>query len=108
MSCMRVSSDDTGPLIYPRLTLEYLRSRIVSEHYHYFEATRTTVCSVLLVNGFSITASVVCSNSELYDEAIGRRHVLNKVLEKIRKREYYLLKQRLYEGHVAQTGENDG
>ena len=103
-----MSSDALNLLISPRLTLDYLKSRISSEHYHYFEATRTTVCSVMLVNGFSITVSVVCSNTEQYDETVGRRHAFSKVLDKIRKREYYLLKQRLYEGREAQTGESNG
>ena len=95
-------------LLSPRLTMEYLKSRIASEHYHHFPVTRTTVCSVLLVNGFSITASVVCKNTDLYDEAIGQKHAMTKVLDKLRKREYYLLRQRLHEDEIAQKGESDG
>lgn len=105
---MPVPSEPSDPFEYPRLTVQYLRSRIVDEQYYYFERTRTTVCSIHIDNGFSITTSVVCSNPENYDAAAGQKHAFNKALDKLRKCEYYVLKQRLHDEQLAQVGENDG
>lgn len=101
-------NEPSDPLGYPRLTVQYLRSKIVEEQYYYFESTRTTVCSIRIDNGFSITTSVVCSNPDSYDAATGQKHAFNKALDKLRKREHYVLKQRLYEDKLTQMGEDNG
>lgn len=105
---MSPPNDTTEASEVPRLTVGYLRSKIVEEQYHYFESTRTTVCSIRLDNGFSITTSVVCANPEHYDAEAGQKHAFNKALEKLRKREYYVMKQRLHEEQLAQLGEDNG
>lgn len=101
-------TSDVKEMISPRITAKYLESRIVHEEYHHFHRTRTTVCSILVANEYSITESVVCANAELYNEEAGKRAVRKKVLAELQEKEYYLLKQRLHEHRLSSKGDHDG
>jgi hypothetical protein len=95
-------------LISPRITSKYLESLIVHEEYHHFPVTCTTVCTVKVLNNFSITESVVCANPELYNEEAGKRAARKKVFSRLQELEYYLLKQRLHDHQLSSKGEPDG
>jgi len=93
-----------GTLVYPRLTADYLQSLIATVSYSHVENARTTTCTVTTAFEFSISASVVCPNPELYDPEAGKRRALNKVLGKLRKLEYYVLRKTLYEEKQSHAG----
>jgi len=93
-------------MVYPRLTVEHLKSLIESIHYNHVPEARTTICTVMLKTEYAITESVVCPNPELYDTEAGERHALNKILVAIREREYYLLRYLLYKEKLAKAGDS--
>lgn len=105
---MASEEEERGTLVSPRITATFLKSRVTDIQYHHFTATLATTCSIKLVNGYSITETVVCTNPELYDETMGQKHALLKALDKLRELEYYLLKQRLYEKRQSTKGDKDG
>ncbi len=91
-------SDDSSEkgLPYPRITPEYLESLIVFEEYFHCPRARTTILTVVLDNLFSETETVTCGNAQLYDEAIGRQKVKQKLLAKLQEKEYYAMRRYLH------------
>jgi hypothetical protein len=81
----------------PRITKAYVEALIVEEHVRFIPETRTTICSVRLVNKQSVTQFATCGIDQEYDPIRGRSVARKKVLAEIIKNEHYLLRQRLYE-----------
>lgn len=81
----------------PRITKEYVAGLIVDEHVRYIPETRTTVCSVRLVNKQTVTEFATCGADQEYDPVKGRSVARRKVLNEIIKYEHYLQRQRVYE-----------
>lgn len=86
-----------APQVPPRITKAYVQQLIVDEQIRYIPETRTTVCSVLLVNDQSITETATCGADQEYDPIKGRSVARKKVLNEIIRCEHYLYRQRLYE-----------
>lgn len=95
-------------LVSPRITTKYLKSLLTHVEYQYFVETRTMVCTARCLNNYSITTTVVCPNSDVFDEVDCQRRALNKVIEELRTKEYYLLFQRLYERKQSAESEQNG
>ncbi len=89
----------------PRLTDAYIEALIVHEDYYRFPGTRVTVCCFVLVNGFEITGEAVCANPDLFDLETGKRRARKNTLKRVKDREQYLLRQRLYEAGRLDGGE---
>lgn len=85
------------PSNVPRITKTYIEELIVDEHLRYIPETRTTVCSVRLINRQSITQYATCGADQEYDPIKGRSVARKKVLNEIIKYEHYLFRQRMYE-----------
>uniref|UniRef100_A0AB39CD02 Uncharacterized protein n=1 Tax=Pseudomonas phage RVTF4 TaxID=3236931 RepID=A0AB39CD02_9VIRU len=81
----------------PRITKDYVAGLIVDEHVRYIPETRTTICSVRLVNSQTITESATCGADQEYDPIKGRTVARRKVLNEIIRYEHYLQRQRIYE-----------
>jgi len=81
----------------PRITKDYVSGLIVDEHVRYIPETRTTICSVRLVNLQTITESATCGADQDFDPIKGRTIARRKVLNEIIKYEHYLHRQRVYE-----------
>ncbi len=82
---------------FPRITKAYVEGLIVDEHVRYIPETRTTICSVLLVNKQAITEFATCGADQEFDPTKGRSVARKKVLAAIIKYEHYLYRQRIYE-----------
>lgn len=92
----------------PRLTPADIDATIVREDYiNAGEATGCehlrvlTVCVITLRNGFTVTGESACASPQNYDEAIGRRIARDNARAKIWMLEGYLLKERMYRGHIG-------
>ncbi|MCB1711367.1 MAG: hypothetical protein KDH96_02445 [Candidatus Riesia sp.] len=81
----------------PRLTPDYINSKIKSVKYHIFDETCLTVCCITLLNGFHVTGESACASPENFNTEIGQKIAYNCAREKIWMLEGYLLKQQLYE-----------
>lgn len=89
----------------PRLTDAYIEALIVHEDYYRFPGTRVTVCCLVLKNGYEMTGEAVCANPNLFDPEIGKRQARKNTLKRVKDREQYLLRQRLYEVGRLEGGE---
>lgn len=91
----------------PRLTDDYLESMIVHEDYHQFPQTRLTVCCLVLRNGWELSGEAACANPQQFDPQIGRRQARKNALKRVKSREQYLLRQRLFEAGILHGGTNN-
>ena len=80
----------------PRLSPANVDEKILSEQYHVFPGTRTTVCCLVLENGFAVVGHSSAVSEENFDEEIGRKVARADAREKIWPLEGYLLRERLY------------
>ena len=80
----------------PRLTPDKIDATIVSEAYHVFEGTTTTICRLELKNGFSVIGESAAVSLENFDAEIGRKIARDNARDKIWAFEGYLLKETLW------------
>lgn len=81
----------------PRLTLADIESKIVKTHFHIVPETTTTICTLVLANGFTVVGKSACVSPENFDKAIGEDIARNDAVEKVWELEGYLLKEREFE-----------
>jgi len=81
----------------PRLTPDYIESRVVRTTFTLLPSGKVLVCELLLQNGFSVRgeSAVVCVENFRMD--IGERIARENAIDKIWELEGYLLQQRLHE-----------
>jgi citrate lyase synthetase len=80
----------------PRLSPELIDAAIVSEAYHVFPCTSTTVCLLTLRNGFSVVGQSSAASIENFDAELGRKIARGNAREKIWQLEGYLLREKLH------------
>lgn len=97
---MEESNRNEHPII-PRLTYPYLETLIVTEDYHHFPGTGTTVCCIKSKNGFVITTDASCGSANHFDFEVGKQKARRKAMKRLMELEQYLLRQRLYEARTA-------
>lgn len=66
----------------PRVTREYIESRINNVDY-YFIAQTVTVCSIHLDNGFSVRGESACVNEKNFDIDIGKTIAYKNAFDKL-------------------------
>ena len=84
-------------LTAPRLTPDLIEATIYSAAYHVFKGSQLTVCSLTLINGFTVSGESACASPENFDAEIGKKIAFDMARNKIWMLEGYLLKQKLYE-----------
>ena len=82
----------------PRLTPAHIDSVIKEIKYYVVPDTATTICSLILSNGFVVDGESAAASKENFDEEIGRKIAYENARDKIWMLEGYLLKQKLFEG----------
>lgn len=82
----------------PRLTPSHIDSVIKDIKYYIVQDTTTTICSLILENGFVVNGESAAASKENFDEEIGRKIAYENARNKIWQLEGYILKQKLYEG----------
>lgn len=80
-----------------KVTLEQIQSKIKSESYIVLPDGRTTLCMLVLENGFTINGTSACVDAANFDINLGRRYAHEDAIRQIWPLEGYLLAQRLYE-----------
>jgi hypothetical protein len=80
-----------------KLTIEDIKSKIVSETFTTLPSGKTIICELILKNGFSVRgeSSVVDINNFVQD--IGEQIAGDNAIDKIWQIEGYLLQQKLFE-----------
>ena len=81
----------------PRLTPAHIDSVIKEIKYYVVPNTTTTICSLILLNGFVVNGESAAASKENFDEEIGRKIAYENARDKIWMLEGYLLKQKLFE-----------
>ena len=84
----------------PRLTPSHIDSVIKEIKYHVVPGTSTTICSLVLVNGFVVNGESAAASMENFDKSIGEKISFDNARDKIWALEGYLLKQKLFEGKI--------
>jgi hypothetical protein len=87
----------------PRLNPAHIDSTIVSEQFHVFPGTTTTVVLLTLRNGYCVTGESAAASPENFNLEIGLKIARENARNKIWGLEGYLLKQRLHEQTLPQT-----
>jgi len=67
----------------PRLTPADIDNEIVSEAFHVFEGTTTTVCCLTLQNGYNVIGTSAAASLENFDEEIGKKLARERAREQI-------------------------
>lgn len=91
-------------LTAPRVTPQDLENTIIGEHYHAFPSTTTTVCCLILRNGFTVIGESACASPEDFDAEVGRKIARENAKQKIWALEGYLLRERLWYAAPAAQG----
>lgn len=82
-------------LTAPRITPSDIEKVIVSAKYHIFSNTTTTVCCLVLRNGFTVIGESACASHENFDADVGRKIAYENAKQRVWVLEGYLLKQKL-------------
>lgn len=80
----------------PRLTPDYIDSKIVSETYTVLPSGKVLVCELLLENGFSVRGEGSAVSKENFNIEIGKDVSRRNAREKIWQLEGYLLQEKLF------------
>ena len=80
----------------PRLTPDFIDSKIKSKSFHIFKGSCLTVCCITLENGFTVSGESACASPENFDTEIGMKIAFSNAREKIWMLEGYLLKDNLH------------
>lgn len=81
----------------PRLTPQLIDALIANEHYWGVPLTTTTICALILRNGFTVVGESSCAAPENFDPDLGRKISRDKARDKIWALEGYLLRQRIFD-----------
>lgn len=83
----------------PRLTPDHIDSVIKQTDYYIVPGTTTTVCSLVLKNGFTVIGSSACASPDNFNTELGQKIAFKNAREQIWHLEGYLLKERLFLSH---------
>lgn len=81
----------------PRLTPSHIDSAIAEIKYHIVPNTTTTICSLILRNGFVVNGESAAASPENFNEDIGKEIAYNNARDKIWPLLGYQLKDKLYQ-----------
>lgn len=80
----------------PFVTEEDLENLIVKQEYHVFGGTTTTVCCLVLRNGFTVVGTSACINPENFDHQTGMNLAREDAKDKIWQFAGYVIKEQDY------------
>ena len=84
----------------PRLNPAHIDSQIKDIRYHRVEGTTTTICSLILMNGFVVNGESASASLANFDEDLGKKIAFDNARDKIWMLEGYLLRQKLHESEI--------
>ncbi len=80
-----------------KLSIDDLKAKIKHIDYYRIVQTTTTVCTLILENGFTVIGKSACIDRANFNVAFGEQIALEDALDKVWELEGYLLAQRRYE-----------
>jgi hypothetical protein len=75
---------------------QYLEKRIADVYYKVMPDGRTTICTIAMVNGFTVNGFSACVLASNFDAALGRRYSYENAFEQLWPLEGYLLAEELH------------
>lgn len=84
-----------------KLTAEGLEAKIVKTELMAVAGTTTTICVLILENGFVVTGTSACIDKAVYQEEIGASIAYEDAINKLWELEGYLLAQRRFEAGLT-------
>ena len=84
-------------LLAPRIKPADVDSQIMDIRYHRVEGTTTTLCSLILINGFVVNGESACASLENFDAELGRKIAFENARDKIWSLLGYHLREKLYQ-----------
>lgn len=82
----------------------YIEKRIKDVEYFVLPNTTVTICSITMVNGFSIRGESACVDPKNFDAAIGRKYAYEQAFDKLWAFEGYLLAEEIYQRNGVNHG----
>lgn len=79
----------------PQLTLADIESKIRKTNFHIVPETTTTVCTLVLANGFTVTGTSACVSPKTFNKELGEKYAREDAIAKVWQLEGYLLKEKL-------------
>lgn len=83
------------------VTVEQIKSRIKDVVYTNVPGTTTTVCSLVIDNGFVVTGTSACVDKRNFNKEIGEEIAYDDAFDKLWTLEGYLLKEKLYQAEMT-------
>lgn len=80
----------------PRITPDWIDSRIVNETYTKLPSGKVMICELTLVNGFTVRGEAAVVSKENFNEEIGMTISRKNARDKIWELEGYLLQEELH------------
>lgn len=80
----------------PRLTLEYIYSKVVGETYTILPSKKSMVCELTLENGYTVRGESACVSISNFNEEIGMAVSKENAIHKVWELEGYLLQEKLF------------
>lgn len=84
----------------PRLNPAHIDSQIKDIRYHRVDGTTTTICSLILINGFVVNGESASASLANFDADLGKKIAFDNARDKIWMLEGYLLRQKLHESEI--------
>lgn len=82
-------------LTAPRITPDHIDAQIATQDFYVFPGTTTTVCLLMLVNGFTVIGHSACASPENFDAELGRKIAHKNARDQIWSLEGYALRNKL-------------
>ena len=79
------------------VTADYIKSRIADVHYTSVPGTTTTICSIIVENGFVVSGTSACVDPNNFDRETGEEIAFDSAFQKLWELEGYLLKERIHQ-----------
>lgn len=84
-----------------KLDKDDIAAAVAKVHYHVVPETTTTLCTLVLRNGFTVTGRSACVNPANFNAGVGEEMAYADAIRQVWQLEGYLLTQRLFEQSVA-------
>lgn len=89
----------------PQITVADIQAKIKASNYVILPDGRTTICQLMLENGFTVIGKSACVNAENFNQALGEKFAFEDAASKVWELEGYLLKDRMWNHSHGNTNE---
>lgn len=84
-------------MIPTKVTREALEARIQTVDYYILPNTTVTICSITMVNGFSVRGESACVDPANFNQELGEKYAYQKAFDAAWALEGYLLAEQRYQ-----------